>query len=41
MGMFIKASSIALQDMPIVNASIDGEDVVYHGFQDIGVAVSS
>ncbi len=36
-----KASSIALQDMPIVNASIDGEDVVYHGFQDIGVAVSS
>ena len=27
--------------MPIVNASIDGEDVVYHGFQDIGVAVSS
>ena len=41
MGMFIKASSIALQDMPIVNASIDGEDVVYHGFQDIGVAVST
>ena len=41
MGLFIKASSIALQDMPIVNASIDGEDVVYHGFQDIGVAVSS
>ena len=41
MGMFLKASSIALQEMPIVNASIDGEDIVYHGFQDIGVAVST
>ena len=41
MGMFLKASSIALQEMPIVNASIDGDDVVYHGFQDIGVAVST
>ena len=41
MGMFLKASSIALQEMPIVNASIDGDDIVYHGFQDIGVAVST
>ena len=41
MGMFMKASSIALQEMPIVNASIDGDDIVYHGHQDIGVAVSS
>jgi 2-oxoglutarate dehydrogenase E2 component (dihydrolipoamide succinyltransferase) len=41
MGMFLKASSIALQDMPIVNASIDGSDIVYHGSQDIGVAVST
>ena len=41
MGMFMKASSIALQEMPIVNASIDGENIVYHGHQDIGVAVSS
>ena len=41
MGMFLKASSIALQEMPIVNASIDGKDIVYHGFQDIGVAVST
>ena len=41
MGMFLKASSIALQDMPIVNASIDGNDIVYHGSQDIGVAVST
>ena len=41
MGMFIKASCMALQDMPIVNASIDGNDIVYHGSQDIGVAVST
>ena len=41
MGMFLKASSIALQEMPIVNASIDGDDIIYHGFQDIGVAVST
>ena len=41
MGMFLKASSIALQEMPIVNASIDGEDILYHGYQDIGVAVST
>jgi len=41
MGMFLKAASIALQDMPIVNASIDEDDVIYHGFQDIGVAVST
>mgnify|MGYP003299319633 CR=1 FL=1 len=41
MGMFLKASSIALQEMPIVNASIDGDDIVYHGHQDIGVAVST
>lgn len=41
MGMFMKASSIALQEMPIVNASIDGEDILYHGYQDIGVAVST
>ena len=41
MGIFMKASSIALQEMPIVNASIDGDDIVYHGHQDIGVAVSS
>ena len=39
--MFLKASSIALQEMPIVNASIDGDDIIYHGFQDIGVAVST
>ena len=41
MGLFLKASSIALQEMPVVNASIDGADIIYHGFQDIGVAVST
>ena len=41
MGLFLKAASIALQDMPIVNASMDNDDVIYHGFQDIGVAVST
>ena len=41
MGLFLKASSIALQEMPIVNASIEGTDIIYHGFQDIGVAVST
>jgi 2-oxoglutarate dehydrogenase E2 component (dihydrolipoamide succinyltransferase) len=41
MGLFLKAASIALQDMPIVNASLDEDEVIYHGFQDIGVAVST
>ena len=41
MGLFLNASSIALQEMPIVNASIEGTDIIYHGFQDIGVAVST
>ena len=41
MGLFLKASSIALQEMPIVNASIEGTDIIYHGFQDIVVAVST
>ncbi len=41
MGMFTKAACEALKRFPQVNASIDGDDVVYHGFQDIGVAVST
>jgi len=41
MSFFVKASIKALRRFPIVNASIDGDDVVYHGYQDIGVAVSS
>ncbi len=41
MSIFIKASAEALKRFPDVNASIDGSDVVYHNFCDIGVAVSS
>jgi len=41
MGFFVKASVEALKRFPLVNASIDGTDVVYHGYQDIGVAVST
>ncbi|HBA33998.1 MAG TPA: dihydrolipoamide succinyltransferase, partial [Gammaproteobacteria bacterium] len=41
MSMFVKASAEALKRFPDVNASIDDNDVVYHGFCDIGVAVSS
>lgn len=41
MSLFIKASIEALKRFPAVNASIDGNDVVYHGYFDIGVAVSS
>lgn len=41
MSMFVKAASEALKRFPDVNASIDGNDVVYHGYCDIGVAVSS
>ncbi len=41
MSFFVKAATEALKRYPAVNASIDGEDIVYHGFYDIGVAVSS
>ncbi len=41
MGLFVKATCEALKRFPAVNASIDGDDVVYHGYQDIGVAVST
>ena len=41
MGFFVKACCEALKRYPAVNASIDGSDVVYHGYQDIGVAVST
>ena len=41
MSFFIKAAVEALKRQPGVNASIDGSDIVYHGYQDIGVAVSS
>ncbi|HBD11652.1 MAG TPA: dihydrolipoamide succinyltransferase [Porticoccaceae bacterium] len=41
MGFFVRAVVEALKRYPLVNASIDGDDVVYHGYQDIGVAVST
>jgi len=41
MGFFMKAAVEALRRFPAVNASIDGNDIVYHGYQDISVAVST
>lgn len=41
MSFFVKAATEALKKFPAVNASIDGNDMVYHGYQDIGVAVST
>ncbi len=41
MSFFVRASVEALKRFPAVNASIDGSDIIYHGYQDIGVAVSS
>ena len=41
MGFFVKAAVAALQKFPILNASVDGNDIVYHGYIDIGIAVGS
>jgi 2-oxoglutarate dehydrogenase E2 component (dihydrolipoamide succinyltransferase) len=41
MSFFVKASVAALKRYPVVNASIDGNDVIYHGYFDIGIAVAS
>ncbi len=41
MSFFVKAAVAALKKFPIVNASVDGSDIVYHGYFDIGIAVSS
>jgi 2-oxoglutarate dehydrogenase E2 component (dihydrolipoamide succinyltransferase) len=41
MAFFVKAAVAALQKYPILNASVDGNDIVYHGYIDIGVAVGS
>ena len=41
MSFFVKAAVHALRKYPVVNASIDGTDIVYHGFYDIGIAVGS
>ncbi len=41
MSLFVKAAVAALKKYPVVNASIDGNDIVYHGYFDIGIAVGS
>ena len=41
MSFFVKAAVAALKKYPIINASVDGSDIVYHGFFDIGIAVGS
>ena len=41
MSFFVRASTEALKRYPAVNASLDGDEIIYHGYQDIGVAVSS
>ena len=41
MSFFIKASIEALKRFPAINASIDGEDIIYHGYYDVGIAVAS
>jgi 2-oxoglutarate dehydrogenase E2 component (dihydrolipoamide succinyltransferase) len=41
MSFFVKASVHALKKYPVVNASVDGTDIVYHGYFDIGIAVAS
>jgi 2-oxoglutarate dehydrogenase E2 component (dihydrolipoamide succinyltransferase) len=38
---FVKAAVLALQKFPIVNASVDGTDIIYHGYFDIGMAIGS
>ncbi|BAL24138.1 2-oxoglutarate dehydrogenase complex dihydrolipoyllysine-residue succinyltransferase [Azoarcus sp. KH32C] len=41
MGFFVKAAVAALKKFPILNASVDGTDIIYHGYIDIGIAVGS
>ncbi|AIC12316.1 dihydrolipoyllysine-residue succinyltransferase [Xylella fastidiosa subsp. morus] len=41
MSFFVKAAANALQRFPLVNASIDGTDIIYHGYSDISIAVST
>jgi 2-oxoglutarate dehydrogenase E2 component (dihydrolipoamide succinyltransferase) len=41
MGFFVKAAVAALKKFPVLNASVDGNDIVYHGYFDIGIAVGS
>ena len=41
MSFFVKAATHALKKFPLLNASVDGNDIIYHGYFDIGIAVSS
>jgi 2-oxoglutarate dehydrogenase E2 component (dihydrolipoamide succinyltransferase) len=41
MSFFVKASVEALKRFPVVNASVDGQDIIYHGYYDIGIAIGS
>ncbi|WP_376690919.1 2-oxoglutarate dehydrogenase complex dihydrolipoyllysine-residue succinyltransferase [Wenzhouxiangella sp. EGI_FJ10409] len=41
MSFFVKAACEALQKHPVVNASVDGDEIIYHGYQDVGIAVST
>lgn len=41
MSFFVRAATEALKQFPVVNASVDGKDIIYHGFYDIGIAVST
>jgi len=41
MSFFVKAAAEALKRYPVINASVDGNDIVYHGYQDISIAVST
>ncbi len=41
MSFFVKAAANALQRFPVVNASVDGDDIIYHGYADISIAVST
>lgn len=41
MSFFVKAAVHALKQYPIINASVDGHDIIYHGYMDIGIAVGS
>ena len=41
MSFFVKAAGAALKKYPVVNASVDGNDIVYHGYFDIGIAIGS
>lgn len=41
MSFFVKAACEALRKHPVINASVDGQDIIYHGYQDIGIAVAT